>query len=244
MLSVVIPTYNERDALGELLPRLAAVRSRLTEGLEVVVVDDQSSDGTPDMAEQFLNREALGRVIRRDGPRDLSHAVMAGIRSATGDLIGVMDADLSHPPELLPALVSAVRSGCEVAIASRYVQGGGITNWRWTRRLLSRIGNLIARPLVPVADATSGYFVGESTLLKTLTLRPRGFKILLEMLVKGCIHRIQEIPYVFVDRVTGRSKLKGHVLWLYGVQLVSLYLHRLRHPCPHGGAVAMDEAHV
>jgi len=244
MLSLVIPTYNERDAIGTLLSRLAAVRRELFEGLEVVIVDDHSTDGTPDIAEQVLRQRELGTVIRRAGSNDLAQAVLDGIRCARGDLIGVMDADLSHPPELLSALVEAVRRGSDMAVASRYVQGGGIQHWPWTRRVLSRLGNLMARPLVPVFDATSGFFVGQAKLLKGLSLNPRGFKILLEILVQGCVHRVQEVPYVFVDRVTGRSKLGGRVLWLYGVQLVSLYLHRLRHPCSHGGAMAMDEANA
>jgi dolichol-phosphate mannosyltransferase len=273
MLSVVIPTYNERTSVEELLQRLAAVRPRLSEALEVVMVDDRSADATADVAEALLSREALGRVIRRTGRRDLAQAVVEGIRHARGDLIAVMDADLSHPPELLPALVEAVRSGCELAIASRYVSGGGIANWPWSRRTLSRIANLLTRSLVPVADATSGYFVGEAHRLKAILLhpapwkprlsrrapfqrvgtgrgesgaypeatavkpwggvQPRGFKILLEILVRGCVHRAQEVPYLFRDRAHGSSKLGRRVLWLYAAQLGRLHLYRMSHPCPH-----------
>lgn len=230
MLSLVIPTYNERDALNTLLPSLAGLRPRFPEALEVLIVDDQSTDGTPDIAEQFLRREALGRVIRRAGPRDLAQAVVEGIRHARGDLIGVMDADLSHPPELLPLLVEAVRSGSDVAIASRYVPGGGIRNWPWRRRTLSWIGNVMARPLVRVADATSGYFVCRTPLVKSLGLQPRGFKILLEILVRGGVQRVQELPYVFTDRVYGSSKLAARTMWCYLIQLIQLYRFQFRHP--------------
>lgn len=233
MLSVVIPTYNEQENLGPLLTRLAASRTQLGEPLEVLVVDDRSKDGTAIQAHRLLNEFGLGRIIERTGRRDLARAVWEGIQQAQGDLIGVMDADLSHPPELLPRLVEAVRKGNALAIASRFVPGGGVEHWPWARRMLSRVGNLTARPLVSVADATSGYFVGEAKVLKAVMVRPCGFKILLEILVRGCVHRVQEIPYVFRDRLRGSSKLGRRVLWCYATQLVRLYWYRLRRPCPH-----------
>lgn len=226
MLSILIPTYQEREAIGELLQRLAVIRTRLPEAVEVLVIDDHSEDGTPDIAEHILQREVMGRVLRHQGARDLTQAILTGYQSASGDLIGVMDADLSHPPELLPALVEAVRSGHDVAVASRYVSGGGVANWAWRRRVLSWVGCLIARPLAGIADATSGYFVCKAHAFKALSARPRGFKILLEMLAQGGAQRVCEIPYTFVDRSRGSSKLNRRVLWLYAIQLGHLYLHR------------------
>ncbi len=226
MLSILIPTYQEREAIGELLQRLAVIRTRLPEAVEVLVIDDRSEDGTPDIAEQILQREALGRVLRREGPRDLTQAILTGCQSASGDLIAVMDADLSHPPELLPALVEAVRSGHDVAVASRYVPGGSVANWAWRRRVLSWMGCVMARPLVGIADATSGYFVCKAPVFKALSVRSHGFKILLEMLVQGGAQRVCEIPYTFVDRKRGSSKLNRRVLWLYVLQLGQLYLRR------------------
>ncbi len=233
MISVIIPTYQERDNIEPLLRRLAAVRPSLGEPLEVLIVDSNSDDGTADYGRQLFGELIPGRVIALDTQQGLAAAVLEGVRQATGDVIGVMDADLSHPPEVLPLLVRAVRAGNQVAVASRYVRGGRIVNWRWSRRMLSRIGNLMARPLVPVADATSGYFVAETDLLKAIPRSPRGFKILLELLVRGCVHRVDEIPYVFVNRVRGASKLGIRILWLYLMQLGSLYVHRVIHPCPH-----------
>lgn len=229
MLSVVVPTYQERRALEDLLPRLAAVRRALPEGLEVLVVDDGSTDGTAEFAEAFFAAERFGSVVRREGPADLAQAVLDGIRQARGAWIAVMDADLSHPPELLPTLLRAVTDGCQLAVASRYVQGGRVENWPWWRRVLSRMGNWLARPLVPVADATSGYFLGTAALLKRLALSPAGFKILLEILVRGEVHRVREVPYHFTDRRHGTSKLGRRVLWLYLVQVGRLYGYRLRH---------------
>lgn len=228
MLSVVVPTYQERRALEDLLPRLAAVRRVLPEGLEVLVVDDGSTDGTAEFAEAFFAAERFGSAVRREGPADLAQAVLDGIRQARGAWIAVMDADLSHPPELLPALLRAVTDGCQLAVASRYAPQGRIMNWPWSRRALSRLGNWLVRPLVPVADATSGYFLGEAALLKGLVVSPRGFKILLEILVRGGVHRVREVPYTFEDRRHGASKLGWRVLRLYLAQVLQLYAYRVR----------------
>jgi len=234
MLTVVIPTYQERDNIEPLLKRLKAVKDSWSEPLDVVMVDGHSDDGTVAVASAMLAALSLGRLIQPPRRDDLAHAVLYGIHHATGDLIGVMDADLSHPPELLPALVSAIRKqDRDMAIASRYVAAGGVNQWPWRRRLLSQLGNVMAWPLVRVADATSGYFVCRKDLLAGLTLESRGFKILLEILVKGCVHDVAEVPYQFTDRVHGRSKLGIRVLARYLHQLMRLYVYRWRSPCRH-----------
>ena len=227
MLSVIIPTYNEWGNIEPLIGRLDAVKRQLEEPLEVLIVDDASPDGTAKLAGQLLSISGLGRVIQRTGQRDVSLAVGEGLRNAQGELVGVMDADLSHPPELLPALVQAVRNGCDLAIASRYVHGGGVEGWSWRRRWLSRLGNLIAHPLVRVHDATSGYFVCHAKAMRELAWQACGFKVLLELLVKGQAHRVQEIPYVFSDRRAECSNLGPRVVWSYGTQLARLYGYRL-----------------
>lgn len=231
MISIVIPTYNERETIQPLLERLAAVRPQLPGGLEVLVVDDRSSDGTGEAAQEALGRLALGRLLSRPGPRDLSQAVVDGIRQARGQIIGVMDADLSHPPELLPALAAAVREGEEMAVASRYVPGASSTGLSAKRLVLSKTANWLARPLTPVRDATSGYFVARASVLQGMGASPRGFKILLETLVTRCVRRVREVPYVFADRAAGRSKLRASVCGWYLLQVFRLGWWRLRHPC-------------
>lgn len=230
MLTVVIPTYQERGNVEPLCRRLEEARARLGEPLEVLMVDDRSEDGTAAHAGQLLFQTGLGRVIERDGVRDLSQAVLEGLRQARGDLIGVMDADLSHPPELLSSLVGAIRSGCDIAVASRYVPGGGVANWPWLRRGLSRLANGLARPLTRVHDATSGYFVGRASVLRAARAQPEGFKILLELLATTRQLRVVEVPYRFQDRRVGASKLAFRPLWLYLKQLGRLYGRRL-HLC-------------
>lgn len=222
MLSVILPTYEERENLAVLLPRLGEVGAQLGEPLEALVVDGGSQDGTAAYARELVGRVVPGRVIEHT-EGGLMQAVREGIQAATGDLIAVMDADASHPPELLPVLVRAVRSGAQVAIASRYVPGGRIVGWPWSRRILSRLGTLLARPLVDVADATSGYFVVEARFVKPLTLRADGFKVLLQLLAEAPITRVHEVPYEFRNRLAGSSKLSPQVLWAYARQLARLY---------------------
>lgn len=226
MVSLVIPTYRERDNVEPLLSRLSRVAPHLGESLEVLIVDTHSNDGTPEEARRWLGRLVPGRLIECPGRMELAQAVMRAAQEAQGDVIGVMDADLSHPPECLPALVRGVREGAQVVVASRYVCGGRIERWPWHRRWLSRIGNLMAQPLAGVADATSGYFVCEARVLTSLTRPPRGFKILLELLVRGDVRRVQELPYTFTDRLRGSSKLGPRALWRYARQLADLYGYR------------------
>lgn len=228
MLSVIIPTYNEGPNVRGLLDRLAAVRDRFAEPMEVLIVDDGSPDGTAAVAARQLETTHLGRVISRRGARDLAAAVAEGVRHARGELIGVMDADLSHPPELLPQLVRAVREGCDLAIASRYVPGGGTDGWPPHRRWLSRTANALARPLAGVRDATSGFFVCQAAVLQGLGERLSGFKILLEVLASGRAPRVREVPYVFVDRRRGASKLGARPIGAYLAQLTRLYAQRCR----------------
>ncbi len=243
MLSLVIPTYRERDNIEPLLTRLGTVAPSLGEPIEVLIVDNASDDGTADRARSLLGQVVPGRVVEPALRCGLAEAVLLGIREASGDLIGVMDADLSHPPELLPRLVEAVRAGRQMAVASRYTPGGGVEGWPRLRRMLSRLGNLAARPLTTVADTTAGYFVIRAELLRRLSLKAQGFKILLEILVQGCLHDVEEVPYVFRDRVRGESKLSGQVLGSYTAQLARLYAHRLRHACPHERTAGMQCPH-
>ena len=228
MLTVIIPTYEEAENIEPLLRRLAAVAPALGDAIEVLIVDNGSSDGTADRARELLGRVVPGRLVPGRHRMDLASAVIEGIRQAQGRVIAVMDADLSHPPELLPELYRAVERGADVAVASRYVRGGGVARWPLRRRALSRTGNWLVRPLAGVRDATSGYFACRTHFVKPLPLSAAGFKILLEILVKGRPRRVQEIPYVFTDRQRGSSKLSGRTLKLFAAHAARLYAYRWR----------------
>lgn len=227
MLSVVVPTYNERENIRPLFERVLAVFEKLPGPAEILVMDDNSPDGTAEevrAAAAELGAPDRIRVIVRHTDRGLAPAVMDGFREAKGDVLAVMDADLSHPPELLPKLLAPIRDGsAQVSVASRRVKGGGVSNWPLKRRLYSWLGGLPARPLVPVKDTTSGYFALKRECLEGAKLKPRGYKIGLEVLARANYEKVVEVPFIFTDRTAGESKLGGAVAYHGLMQLGSLY---------------------
>jgi dolichol-phosphate mannosyltransferase len=209
-VSVVVPTYNERDNIAKLIHALHEALSEAGVSYEVVVVDDNSPDGTAEVARSLSSRYNV-HVLVRPGKLGLASAILDGVRASRGRYVAVMDADLQHPPEVLPKLVEMAREGCDVVIGSRYVRGGATPGWSSLRRLVSWGANTIARLLLPrvrgVRDAMSGYFVFRREVIEGVELNPRGFKFLLELLVKGRFSRVCEYPIVFRPRVWGESKL-------------------------------------
>ncbi|HET8569266.1 MAG TPA: polyprenol monophosphomannose synthase [Candidatus Limnocylindria bacterium] len=216
MISVVVPTYNESGSLPALVERLAAALAGRP--WEMVVVDDGSPDGTADLAEAMAPRLPV-RVVRREGKAGLASAVIAGFGAARGDTLVVMDADLSHPPEVVPALVDAVAGGADLAVGSRYVKGGGTVDWPLRRRVVSRVACLMGSALVPVRDATSGFFAVRRAAILGVRLNGIGFKIGLEVIARARARRIVEIPYTFRDREHGASKFGRREIGQYLVQL-------------------------
>jgi dolichol-phosphate mannosyltransferase len=211
MISVIIPTYNEAGVIEETLRRAAAALRRAGEDFELVVVDDASADGTAQRVES-LAAELPARVLRRPGRLGLATAVLDGWATARGDVWGVMDADLQHPPETLTALAAAMREGADLAIASRYVPGGGTSDWTWVRRLISRTATHMAATVLPlklavVGDPMSGLFMVRASALRGSQLNPLGYKILLEVIAKAHYKKLVEVPYVFQERERGASKL-------------------------------------
>lgn len=223
MITIIIPTYNERDNLEELLRRIdSSIRN--SADYEIIVVDDNSPDGTASLALE-LSRQLPVRVILRPSKMGLSSAVLDGFRAARGELLCVMDADLQHPPELLPELLRRAREH-DLVIASRYVSGGSVEGWSFLRRLISRGSIFLARLLIPrarsVRDTSSGYFIVRRSCLNLDEINPRGFKILLEVLVKGKCGSICEVPYSFGLRRSGESKLGFGTMLSYAIHLLEL----------------------
>jgi dolichol-phosphate mannosyltransferase len=216
MLSVVVPTYNEAGSVTLLAERLhAALDGRVW---ELVIVDDGSPDGTADLAAALAPRIPV-QVVRRAGKAGLASAVVAGFAAARGDILVVMDADLSHPPEVVPALVDAVEHGADLAVGSRYVAGGGVEDWPLKRRVVSRVACLMGNALVPVRDATSGFFALRRPVIDGVTLNPIGFKIGFEVIARGRYRTAVEVPYTFRDRELGSSKFGRREIVQYVVQL-------------------------
>ncbi len=207
-MSVITPTYNERRSLPLLVSRLAGIGRQLN--LELVVVDDASPDGTGALADELAKTApVLLTVVHRPGKAGLASAVISGAAAARGGVVTVMDADLSHPPELLPALLQAMRRGADIVVASRYVPGGGVEQWPLARRLVSRVATAAARTWLGlrVRDPLSGFFAVRRELLVDREYVGMGYKLLVEILVRHRTRRAVEIPYRFVDRRHGRSKL-------------------------------------
>jgi dolichol-phosphate mannosyltransferase len=227
-LTIVVPTYNERDRLAELVRALFTATSAAGLDLELVIVDDNSPDGTGALADE-LARERRMLVVHRAGKLGLGTAVVAGFEVASADVFGVMDADFSHPPALVPKMLAAFRAtGADVLVASRYVPGGSTPNWPLKRRLLSRVGCLLARGLSPIRDAASGFFLIRRDIARRVAIQAGGFKICLELIVRGVPGRLVEMPYRFDDRELGESKMSLREASGYLVQLRDLYLLRLR----------------
>lgn len=233
--SIVVPTYNEAGGIERLLRAVSGVFSAHDLDGEIVVVDDNSPDGTGAIVDA-LAKELPVRCLHRPGKLGLSSGVIDGWKFARpqSQALGAMDGDFSHDINILPKMVAALASGeYGLAIGSRYVPGGGITNWPKRRIVTSRVACLLARPLTNVKDITSGYFLVRREALDGVTLDPIGFKIGLEVVAKAHYGKAIEIPYVFTDRIAGESKLNQSEIFNYLKQLRKLYAARLM---PKSGA--------
>lgn len=230
-MSLVIPTYNEHRALQSLLPRLQSVRRKLSAPMEVIVVDDNSPDGTADFAQSFeTDRLDSLRVVRRAGKYGQASAVIEGWRSARGSILGVMDADGAHDEGVLPEMLEAVLEGpAEVAVGSRFVREGGLGDETFFRKALSVAAALLAQPICPARDATSGFLLFRREVLEGVSLDPTG-RIALEVLVRGRYRTFTEVPYVHKARSSGGGKVEVEEALAYFYQLVSLISYRYRHP--------------
>lgn len=224
-ISVLIPTYNESDNIEETLRRTVVSLDGVKEKYEILVIDDGSGDNTAGIAEGFLvNR---GHVIRRRGVKSLSLSVLDGIKQAAGTIIVVMDADASHPPELIPKFMEEFNKGNDLVIASRYVKGAFTQDFPLSRKIFSRFACFIGRLVTGIEDNTSGFFGIRKSALECSSLTPQGFKIGLEIFVKANFRRYKEIPYTFVNRRKGKSKLSLKSLLQYALQVFFLLIYRV-----------------
>jgi len=214
-LSLIIPTYNEGQNLDALLQALVAVLDPvLPNDYELILVDDDSPDLTWRQGLALGERLPQLRVMRRQGDRGLSSAVIRGWQVAQGQILGVIDADLQHPPEVLQGLLAAMQAGADLAVGSRHVEGGGVSEWSLARRILSRGAQTLGLLILPgvvgrVSDPMSGFFMVRRSAIAGPLLNPKGYKILLEVLGRGRIDTITEVGYVFQERQEGSSKVTG-----------------------------------
>lgn len=225
----VIPTYNEAGGIERLLRSLNEVFKANNLDGEVIVVDDNSPDGTGAIVDRLAN-ELPVKCLHRPGKLGLSSGVIDGWKQARPESValGAMDADFSHDINIVPQMVSALASGqYGLAVGSRYVKGGGISNWPKRRIITSKVACALARPLTNVKDITSGFFLVKREALNGVELDPIGFKIGLEVVAKAHYGKAIEVPYVFTDRIAGESKMNQKEVFNYLKQLRKLYAARL-----------------
>jgi dolichol-phosphate mannosyltransferase len=255
-LSVIIPTYNESE---NILHLIEALKGKVPDYLltEIIIVDDNSPDGTGRLIENYIknelsaagshieqlgqedskgftnnSRKCLVKLLRRQNKMDLISAVLQGIKYSTGHYILVMDADFSHPPESVPSLINELI--CEpncIVVASRYIKGGAILGWPYRRIVVSSMAVKIARyglQLLNTKDPMSGFFAFPRHIIESIQINSSGYKLLLEILVKARGVRVKEVPYTFVDRRSGTSKIDISVMLDYLRAVWHLYRYGLK----------------
>jgi dolichol-phosphate mannosyltransferase len=233
-LSLVLPTYNEGKNIAAMIEQLVPVLDSVAHlQYEIIVVDDDSPDRTWEKALELTDRYPQVRVVRRQGERGLSTAVIRGWQVARGRILGVMDADLQHPPEVAAKVTQEMLRGADLGIASRHVEGGGVSDWSLIRRIISRGAQMIGFLLLPevigrISDPMSGFFMIRRSALQGRTLSPLGYKILIEVLGRGQVGWISEVPYTFRERVEGSSKLTNKIYFEYFQHLLRLRLYLLQ----------------
>ena len=227
--SLIIPTYNEGDNVPEIVSILSQLLDSVIPGeYELIVVDDNSPDGTWKIAQDLTSEYPQLRVMRREAEKGLSTAVIRGWQVARGKVFGVIDGDLQHPPEILLQLWQEMEQGADLAVASRHVEGGGVSEWSVIRRFLSRGAQMLGLIILPevigrLSDPMSGYFMVRRDAIVGKSLSPVGYKILIEVTGRGAIRWIGEVGYVFRERQAGASK----VTWKQYIEYIQ-HLLKLR----------------
>ena len=224
-ISIIIPTYNESENIIGLLDK---IKQNLPQNVftEIIIVDDNSPDGTGRIVQDYIKNDIkikskngsanfqenqyLIKIINRKIKNGLIPAILEGVKSSKGDYILIMDADFSHPPEIIPKIIEKLLdTPSSIVIASRYTKDGSIVGWPFKRRLISKGAAIIAKfglNVNNVTDPMSGFFAVPRDILENIKIDTKGYKILLEILVKSKNVPIFEIPYTFLDRKSGKRR--------------------------------------
>jgi dolichol-phosphate mannosyltransferase len=222
-LALVVPTLNEAGNIKRLLSEVGAALGPLNLPYEIIVVDDNSSDETAEIVFEYGQQDPHVRLLSRKEEKGLAGAVIHGWMHTDAELLGVIDADLQHPPSLLPGLLGAMAEGHDIAIASRYAAKDGVRGWNPVRVAISRASTWATLPFqrkgIRVKDPMSGFFIVRRDAIEGIEFETRGFKLLLEILVRGRISSAQEIPFHFGQRHAGKSKA-GTAVAIHFLQLL------------------------
>jgi dolichol-phosphate mannosyltransferase len=220
--AIILATLNERDNLPILLSEIHAALSSVP---EIVIIDDGSTDGTREFAKSFAANHSNVKLVLNDSPQTIARAHYQGIRTSTADLLVFMDSDLQHPPQSIPAILQGLNSGFDVVVGSRYCHGGHTGERSLFRGLVSRTAGLLARMtlrcLRKLSDPTSGFFGVRRDVIVDEVVSPPGYYTLMFLLARMKRPRVEEVPYVFRERGSGRSKV------MRGVTFVHVYLSQL-----------------
>lgn len=235
-LALVIPTLRESRNIRPLLGRVRAALDGYDRSYEVIVVDDASRDGIEEIVAELAQDDPRIRLIVREGERGLAGAVLRGWEETEAHLLAVMDADLQHPPELLPKLWARLDAGADLVVGSRYANGGCMRGWKLLRQLISRAAIWMTLPVqragLRARDPMSGFFMVRRSCIDRVQIQKTGFKILLEILARAEIHSVVEVPFKFGRRNAGTSKANLRVAMDYMALLMRLYQQKGRTPTP------------
>jgi len=222
-LTVIIPTFNEAANIRNIITEVDAIFNEHELNGEILVVDDNSPDGTLSIVNEIKKIKDNVHLLVRFKDHGLSQSVVDGFTQAFSDIYVVIDADLSHPPALIPVMYKEIMAGNDIVIGSRYMEGGGIKKWPLKRKIISLGATFFGRLLFPqITDPVSGFFALKKSVVELAPLKPRGYKILLEILGKGIWETSKEIPFEFVDRKVGSSKLKIKTIVDYSWQVIDI----------------------
>jgi dolichol-phosphate mannosyltransferase len=240
--SIVIPTYNESENILRLISEIEK-NLPTSDFTEIIVVDDNSPDGTGKLVEDCITKKGIKakeknsshtknhilKVVHRTGKEGLIPAILDGVRQSNGTNVLIMDADFSHPPEVIPKMMSELkRNPNSIVIGSRYIEGGKVVGWPARRKILSKGASTLARlglNVKNVKDPMSGLFALPRELIQNISIATKGYKILLEILVKNKEIPVIEVPYTFTDRQSGKSKMSYNVIVNYAEAIWQLYQH-------------------
>jgi dolichol-phosphate mannosyltransferase len=238
--SIVIPTYNESENILRLISEIEK-NLPTSQFTEIIIVDDNSPDGTGKLVEKYISRQKVNaekegssnikncrvKIVHRTEKNGLIPAILDGVKQSCGINVLIMDADFSHPPELIPKMMRELRMNPNsIIIASRFIEGGKVVGWPQRRKILSRGASTLARlglNVKRVKDPMSGFFALPRELIQNISIDTKGYKILLEILVKNKEIPIKEIPYTFTDRQSGKSKMNYNVIMNYAEAIWQLY---------------------
>jgi dolichol-phosphate mannosyltransferase len=224
-VSIVIPTYKEKDNIPELFDRIFKVLNNNKIDGEIIVVDDNSQDGTNEIVNKYMKSKPVKLLLRKE-KRGYTSACIDGFKIATGEVILLMNADLQHPPEKIPDLINAIKKGADIAIGSRYVKDGSLGELSIGRKIVSKgasaLTNIILNEIKDIKDKESGFFAFKREVIKDIELKPIGFRILLEILVLGNYNKADEIGFEFGKYSAGENKLGIGIGYSYISHLIRL----------------------